>query len=114
MRTFPLGFGDSLVTKWNKGMWNERVVKTKTIWSWRNWSKVSKKTSQEHSIWHGGGALNGNVGHPFGYVVSQVEGLAHRHRGEHIAKAKIDMIPIPCSANDIGSNDFLGSSHFLN
>jgi hypothetical protein len=70
-------------------------------------SNMPKETSQEHSIWHSGCAFHGNVGHPFGHVVGQVEGLPSLQRVEHVAKAKIHVIPVSYGANDIGSKEFL-------
>ena len=69
MRAFSLGFVYSLVTKWNKGVWNERVVKTKTSRICRNRRDVPKETGQKHSIRHSRCALHGNVGHPLCHVV---------------------------------------------
>jgi hypothetical protein len=36
MWAFSLGFVHSLITKWDKGVRNKRVVKTKTVRSWWN------------------------------------------------------------------------------
>ena len=59
-----------------------------------------------HSIWHSGCSLHGNIGHPFGHVVGQVEGLPNGQRVKHVAKANIDVIPVSYGANDIGSKEF--------
>ena len=105
MRAFPLGFGDSLITKWNECVWNERVFQAKASWGRRNWRDVPKETCQEHSIGHSRCALHGNVGHPFGHVVGQVEGLPNGLRVEHVAKVNIDMILVSYGANDIGAKE---------
>ena len=47
------------------------------------------------------------LGHPFGHVVSQVEGLANGQGVEHVAKACVDMIPISYGAYDISPRNFL-------
>ena len=75
MLAFSLGSIDSLVTKWNKGVWSERVVETETSRSCLNGRDEPKEAGQEHSVRHSRCALHGNVGHPFCHVVGKVEGL---------------------------------------
>ena len=87
-------------------MWNERVVKAKTVRSWWNGRDEPKETGQEHSIRHSRCAMHGNVDHSLGHVVGKVEGLHNGQGVEHVAKAKIDMIPVSYGANDIGSKEF--------
>ena len=85
MSTLSLGSIHSLITKRDKGMWNERVVKLKTVKSWRNGCNEPKEMGQEHSIRHSRCAIHGNVGHSLGHVVSKIERLPSGQRVEHVA-----------------------------
>lgn len=76
MKAFPLSLKDSLITKRNKGVRNEWIIKanTPTIW-WNRWYG-SEETGEEHSIWESGFSIKRYIGHSFSHVVSQIEGLS--------------------------------------